>query len=157
MPRARELTLICKGCKTPFTVTANNAEANTVACCTMECRGPNPGLHGAIKRFWAKVSKGPHPKGCWLWTGALHGRGRDRPEMGWRRRVMGAARIAWIITHGEIKNALHVLHTCDVELCVNPGHLYLGTPKNNFDDMVNRGRLKIERGGRRGGFASGTR
>lgn len=36
------------------------------------------------------------------------------------------------------------LHTCDVRNCINPGHLFVGTDKDNTQDMLAKGRHKYE-------------
>ena len=41
-----------------------------------------------------------------------------------------------------------VLHHCDNPPCVNPDHLYLGTHRDNMDDVRERGILAGERGPR---------
>jgi hypothetical protein len=91
-------------------------------------------------RFWAKVDKSPHPLGCWIWTGA-----RSVSRYGtfnWRGTNINAHRAAWMLTNGPIdKPGIDVLHTCanGIGGCVNPGHLYLGTDKENSRDRVRQG------------------
>lgn len=58
---------------------------------------------------------------------------------------MSAHRAAWRLFRGEIPegsgyHGVCVLHTCDVRVCVNPQHLFLGTPLDNARDRNSKGR-----------------
>jgi hypothetical protein len=82
---------------------------------------------------------------CLLWKGARSRNGygnrmiyrRDhRP----RRQWIGAHRLAYEQHIGPIPNGMCVLHRCDVKLCVNPDHLFLGSRRDNAQDMAVKGR-----------------
>src|SRR5262249_35443379 len=99
----------------------------------------------------------PEPNlGCWLWTGAVFNHGYGSACITRMKRTT-AHRIAWMIFNGPIPDGLDVLHKCDVPLCVNPDHLFLGTAGDNVRDMYSKGRHASTRlHGRQNGFAKLT-
>lgn len=62
---------------------------------------------------------------------------------GWvtyKGKQIGAHRKAWIEANGEIPEGMYVLHKCDNPPCINIDHLFLGTPADNINDMVQKKR-----------------
>jgi HNH endonuclease len=81
----------------------------------------------------------PEPNtGCWLWLRGINSDGYPLVRIdGGSFRV---SRLVWEIFKGPIPEGMRVCHRCDVRLCINPEHLFLGTDKENYDDMVAKGR-----------------
>jgi len=90
-----------------------------------------------VKRFWDNVNKG-NDNACWDWGGYLHIAGYGQFKC--NRKTLLAHRFVWTIVFGEIPEGLCVCHKCDNKGCVNPNHLFLGTQKDNIQDMISKGR-----------------
>lgn len=78
--------------------------------------------------------------GCQIWLGTKNSRGYGLISV--NKKVLTAHRASWIAFRGNVPNEMHVLHHCDVKLCVNPDHLFIGTHKDNMDDRDRKGRNK---------------
>lgn len=60
-----------------------------------------------------------------------------------KKKMQLAHRVAWEIAKGPIPDGLCVLHNCpsgDNPSCVNVDHLFLGTMRDNTQDMMAKGR-----------------
>jgi DNA-binding XRE family transcriptional regulator len=125
----------------------------------LDCGGPNsrrprcrpcararrqPTEASLLARLSANVQISPD--GCWEWIGhrtpyvIVTAKG-FRPG----RRKWSAHRLSWELHFGPNPDGLWVLHLCDNPPCVNPAHLFLGTPTDNARDMLAKGRGRWNR------------
>jgi hypothetical protein len=97
-----------------------------------------------IQRFWRQVEI---TDGCWIWKGYRNPLGYGRMRVhGLGKAMILAHHISYEIHHGPVPDGGWVLHHCDNPPCVRPDHIYLGTPKQNSQDAVSRGRWADLRG-----------
>jgi len=111
----------------------------------MADRGKNESFEHLTERFWSKVNK---TDSCWNWIAGCDFDGYALFK--YYRKTRRAAQIAMIITHGNIPDGMWVLHKCDNPKCVNPDHLYFGTPSQNSHDREDRNRGRCLIGGLNG-------
>ncbi len=90
------------------------------------------------RRFLESYTPEPN-SGCWLWTGSVNTYGYGQLHSG--PRLLTAHRYSYERQNGKpLKN--FGCHKCDVPACVNPDHIFDGTPKDNHADMIAKGRGK---------------
>src|ERR1017187_5880356 len=101
------------------------------------------------KRFWSKIEK-LHPDDCWLWKCAVNIDGyavRTIRSAGGLYQVR-APQLAWVSEHRTmIPDDKQILHNCiGQRRCCNPGHLRVGTQKENVHDTLRQGRWQYSKG-----------
>jgi hypothetical protein len=77
---------------------------------------------------------------CLNWLGAYRVR---YPFIYFQGKCYRGNRLLYALCFGKIPDGMFVMHTCDNVKCINPNHLRLGTPQDNVDDMISKGRHKF--------------
>ena len=84
--------------------------------------------------------------GCWLWTGSKDRKGygqiREAGPFG-KTKLRIATRVSMELTGMTLTKEMCVCHKCDTPACVNPEHMFIGTHKENTQDMMIKGRNSL--------------
>lgn len=103
---------------------------------TIEIPSPPKRTQTFSERFWSLVDQGEENE-CWEFNGKRWPNGYGRfASLG---KVYYAHRLAYMLTTRQSPKRW-ILHHCDNPSCVNPKHLYDGSPKQNVADRDARGR-----------------
>jgi hypothetical protein len=111
--------------------------------CSQECAGKAWRDEAAANRpaikdaLFAKADIQPASE-CWQWMGST-----DKDGYGvfsYERKTLKAHRVALELSGVHVEKGQFVCHTCDNPKCINPAHLYVGTPQRNVADKVERQR-----------------
>jgi hypothetical protein len=87
-------------------------------------------------RFWSHVDIGSI-EDCWEWMTSLDSKGYGQFNI--NQKQYRSHRISWELNNGKIPEGMCICHRCDNKKCVNPYHLFLGTQKDNMQDMARKG------------------
>jgi hypothetical protein len=138
MRRAGAHDRTCEQCEKHFFVYPARIRRGEARFCSSRCYGDSL-IASFPTRFWEKFDRAGE---CWLWT-------LSRSKLGYGKVAVPTTRgphhtnihrVAWELTYGPIPKGMKVLHHCDIRHCGNPDHLFLGTQKQNMEDMVEKGR-----------------
>lgn len=112
------------------------------------CRAFYIQTHSKVKycsdncRFWGRLPRG-NKESCWEWVGSKTSAGYGTFGLSLNsqeKTTVLAHRFSYQITNGPIPKNMYVCHKCDNPSCCNPEHLFLGTPLDNVEDMIEKGR-----------------
>ncbi len=82
---------------------------------------------------------------CQEWSKArkkCNGYGVVNVRINGKQKQLLAHRWVWEKKNGPIPKGLCVLHKCDNRACINVDHLFLGTQRDNLEDMTRKGRRR---------------
>jgi hypothetical protein len=99
---------------------------------SLECKE-----HTLLSRFWNNV-KIKSDNECWEWQGSKTTGGYG--VMLWDKETFYTHRLSIEFTGIKIPARYYVCHKCDNPSCVNPNHLFIGSPRDNALDKVSKKR-----------------
>jgi len=99
--------------------------------------------------FWSSITIiEDFPEDCWLWWKSTTSQGYGKIHTGsndeGKQVIIYAHRFSYLLLVGPIPEGKICLHKCDEPRCCNPSHLFIGTKKDNSQDMMRKGRGKSQ-------------
>lgn len=146
MTRKKTVKRICQSCQTDFMAEQREVNRGAAKYCSISCgmkfrNSLNPG--NPIEIFYKNISRDHHSDGCWIYK-RLENTGYGSITI--KRKSVRAHRFSYILYFGQIPDGMLVCHKCDRPSCVAPDHLFLGSSKDNRQDMIKKGRGNFPRG-----------
>lgn len=115
-------SFLCSSCKNPF------IRKSKETTCSLRCR------------ITSDKSMYKTEDGCWIWDGGTAG---DYGKVRFNGKTLSTHKASFITFNGEVPKGKWVCHSCDNPLCINPDHLFLGSPSDNRRDCVQKKRMAL--------------
>lgn len=132
MRRKYNVEGICPTCSTSRLISKYGIRDRLCRSCSYKSR-----TRSVKDRFWEKVDV-KNKNECWIWNSTTDKNGYGIFKLG--NKDVKAHRVSWEFHSGSIPLGMQILHKCDNPPCINPNHLFLGTPQDNMDDKKKKGR-----------------
>jgi hypothetical protein len=77
---------------------------------------------------------------CWIWQKS---KGGPYAKVRYKMKTYSGHKASYEAFVGEVPAGMWVCHKCDNPPCINPDHLFLGSPSDNNLDAIKKGRWPI--------------
>ncbi len=127
----------CLKCGAAFIARQNRTKFCSIRCAKLyhyEHNTPDP------KTLLLSRMRIDNLTGCWNWTGGVRNKQFAYGRLNYRGQSWPAHRLSFQVFRGDVPADMMVCHRCDNPLCINPGHLFLGSALDNASDMHAKGR-----------------
>lgn len=127
----------CENCQKPLTQKQIEHAARNKRIprfCTRSCARAAEKV-SLEERFWSKVEM---TEDHYIWMASTS---RGYGYLWTDGKNIPATHVAWFLATGAWPKPLYALHECDTPACVRKEHLFLGTQRENMDDMLEKGRV----------------
>ena len=94
-------------------------------------------------RFLTHINANWNKNECWNWDGAIFKTTGYGQFGSIKSGVHTAHKYSYQLFKGQVPIGMYVCHSCDNRKCFNPNHLWVGTPKDNAQDMSKKHRSNL--------------